>query len=258
MEKVISTIEARMTSTRLPGKVLKKIMGRPALELLIERLRAVKEIEEIVVATTVNKTDDVIADLCRRINVKCFRGSEQDVLGRVLAAAKSVDGDILIEITGDCPLIDPDVIRACLKVFREGKYDYVSTGCRKRTFPDGLDVQVFPVKVLEEVSQLTQDPSDREHVSYYIYSHPERYRLKNYEATGELYWPELAITLDTPQDLILITKIFEALYPQNPLFSAQDIVRFLRANPQLAAINVDEARRYNYLNAIPRSKSGKK
>jgi len=255
--KIISTIEARMTSSRLPGKVLKEILGKPALELLIERLKAVKEIEEIVVATTVNKTDDIIEALCRRLKVRCFRGSENDVLSRVLQAAQSVKADIIVEITGDCPLADPDLIRTCLKTFLEGDYDYLSNGSLKRTFPDGLDVQVFPVKVLQEVSTLTHDPSDREHVSHYIYTHPERYKLKNYEADKELHWPELAITLDTPEDLILITRIFEALYPKDRLFSAYDIVRFLRANPELTSVNKDEERLKNYLKITPRSKSVK-
>ena len=222
--KIVSIIEARMTSSRLPGKVLKEIMGRPALELLIERLKAVKEIDEIIVATTINKTDDVIEAFCRRLKVVCFRGSENDVLGRVLEAGRFVKADLIVEITGDCPLADPEIIREGIKIFLEGQYDYVSNGLLGRTFPDGLDVQVFPLKILQEISTLTNEAIDREHVTHYIYNHPERYKLKNYEADQELCWPELAITLDTPEDLILITKIFESLYPKNPLFSAYDIV----------------------------------
>ena len=255
--KIISTIEARMTSSRLPGKVVKEIMGRPALELLIERLRSVKEIQEIVVATTINKTDDVIEELCRRLKVKCFRGSENDVLGRVCGAVQSVSGDIIIEITGDCPLVDPDIIRTCLKLYLEGQCDYLSNGSLKRTFPDGLDVQVFSAKALEEINRLSSDPVDREHVTHYFYTHPEQFRLKNYEANDELCWPELAITLDTPEDLRLITAIFEALYPSNRLFSAYDIVRYLKANPDLVTMNMDEERLKNYLSVTPRSKGAK-
>jgi spore coat polysaccharide biosynthesis protein SpsF len=251
--KIVSTIEARMTSTRLPGKVMKPILGKPVLELLVERLKSVELINEIVIATTVNRDDDVIEELGRKIGVKVFRGSENDVLGRVLAAAQGINADLIVEITGDCPFIDPAVARECIKLFLSGDYDYVSNGCRLRTFPDGLAVQVFPVKVLEEVNSLTSDAIYREHPSYYIYTHPEKYKLKNYPAQGELCWPELAISLDTPQDYELIKIIFEELYPKNPLFSAFDIVRFLRSRPELLKINDDPQRRRKYIESIPRS-----
>lgn len=234
--KIVATIEARMTSTRLPGKVLKSILGRPVLELLIERLKKVKRLDEIVVATTINDTDQPINDLCDRLNVKYFRGSEEDVLKRVLDAAKSVSADLIVEITGDCPFVDPDIVNHCLDVFNEGEYDFVSNTI-SRTFPVGLDVRIFPVRVLEEVNSLTDNPIDHEHVSIYIYEHPERYRIRNIEAKGELFWPELGITLDTMEDYELITKIFEELYPEKPYFSALDIVRLLREKPELTEIN---------------------
>jgi len=250
--KIVATIEARMASTRFPGKVLKPVFGKPLLGLLIERLKRVELIDEIVVATTVNDKDDAIESFCKNINVKCFRGSEEDVLKRVLDAAKSVNADLIVEITGDCPLIDPDIARECIKLFLQGNYDYVSNGCLEKTLPDGLAVQVFPVKVLEEVNSLTKNPVDHEHVSLYIYKHPEKYRLKNYRAEGELYWPELAITLDTQGDYELIKKIYEELYPENNKFTAYDIVRLLRANTDLIALNNDPARRDRYLKSIPR------
>lgn len=234
--KIVATIEARMTSTRLPGKVLKPIIGKPVLELLIERLQCAKNINEIVVATTVNNTDDAIINLCNQLNVKYFRGSEEDVLERVLDAAKSVSADLIVEITGDCPLIDPTIVDECIQTFLEGDYDYVSNTI-ERSYPDGLDVQVFPVSVLEEVNNLTDNPIDHEHVSLYIYEHPERYRLKNLKANGEMFWPELGITLDTQEDYELLCLIFEELYPINPNFSALDIVKLLRDRPELIDIN---------------------
>lgn len=250
--KIISTIEARMKSSRLPGKVMKDILGKPVLELLVERLRRAELIKEIVIATTIDPADDVIDKLSKKMRVGCFRGSENDVLGRVLGAAKQYDADIIVEITGDCPFTDPGVTTECIKMFLAGGYDYVSTGCLETTFPNGLSVQVFPTKVLEEVSSLTQDPVDREHVSYYIYTHPERYKLGNYRAPEELFWPELAITLDTPGDFELIKRIFTELYPKNPEFSAYDVVRFLRNRPELARINIDTERRNNYMKRMPR------
>jgi len=234
--KIVSTIEARMTSTRLPGKILKPILGRPVLELLIERLQLVALIDEIVVATTTNSTDDPIVNLCNRLDIKYFRGSEEDVLIRVLNAAKSAAADIIVEITGDCPLIDPAIIEECLKSFLDGNFDYVSNTI-ERSYPDGLDVQVFPVSVLEEVNSLTKDSIDHEHVSLYIYKHPERYKLNNLKATGDLFWPELGITLDTQEDYELISIIFEELYPKDPHFSASDIVKLLHDKPELLEIN---------------------
>lgn len=234
--KIVATIEARMTSTRLPGKVLKPIIGRSILELLIERLQRAEHLDEIVVATTINDTDQPIIDLCEKLNVKYFRGSEEDVLKRVLDAAKSVSADLIVEITGDCPFVDPDIVDECIQVFLNGKYDYVSNTI-KRSFPIGFDVQVFPVSILEEVNALTSDPVDHEHVSIYIYEHPERYRLKNIEVDEDMFWPDLGVTLDTQEDYELIRSIFEELYPQNSAFSALDVIKLLRDRPELVSIN---------------------
>lgn len=234
--KVVATIEARMTSSRLPGKVLMPLYGEPALGRLIERLKGCPLLDDIVVATTVNKTDEPIIDYCRQNRIRYFRGSEDDVLGRVLGAAKDAQADLIVEITGDCPLIDPEHVTRIIEIHTEESIDYAAN-CIKVTFPIGFDVQSFHYKVLEEVDKLTDDPSDREHVSLYIYNHPERYRLWNWQAEGEMYWPECAVTLDTIEDYKLIDNIFCALYHDNPKFSSIDIVRYLRANPGLAKIN---------------------
>lgn len=241
-QKIIATIEARMTSSRLPGKVLLPLAGKPALERLVERIRRSRYVDDIVVATTINNDDQPIIDLCKKIGCSYFRGSEEDVLSRVLEAAISVNGDIIVEITGDCPLIDHRHIDKVIELFYSGEYDYASNTI-ERTFPDGFDVQVFPVHVLEEVDRLTQDPIDRVHVSYYIYSHPERYKLVNWKAEGDMYWPGLGITLDEEDDYTLIKKIFEKLLPVNEDFSAEDIVNLLRKQPELVEINSDVRRK---------------
>lgn len=252
--KIIAIIEARMTSTRLPGKVMRKICGKSVLELLVERLKRSKLIQEIVIATTLNKSEDIIVHLCRRLKIRCYRGSENDVLKRVLEAALTNKADIIVEITGDCPLVEPTVVDECIRKFLTGKYNYVSTGCLETTFPNGLSVQVFPTKVLAEVNALTNNPIDHEHVSLYIYKHPERYRLGNVKARGDLYWPELAITLDTPADFKLIKIIFEKLYPDNNEFTAYDVIHFLKKNLKLTKFNEDKKRLYNYENMLPRKK----
>ncbi len=225
-----------MTSRRLPGKVLKPILGRPVLDLLVERLKRSRYIDEIVIATTVNETDDPIVELAKRIGVSSFRGSEEDVLSRVLGAAQSAKADLIVEVTGDCPLIDPQIVDQCIELFQSGSFDYVSN-VLERTFPAGLAVQVFPFKILQEVSNTTSDVEDREHVSLYIYTHPEVYRLKNLRAPADLHGPEMILTLDTPEDYQVLEKIFSELYPKNPEFTTLDVIQYLRKNPELLKLN---------------------
>jgi spore coat polysaccharide biosynthesis protein SpsF len=234
--KVVAIIEARMRSARLPGKVLRPAAGKPMLELLIERLRRGRRIDQIVVATTENPMDDVIEELTRRLDAGCFRGSEEDVLDRVLRAGQSVAADIIVEVTGDCPLADPEVIDRLVGVYLGKKYDYVAN-VLKRTYPDGLDVQVFATALLAEVASLTQDPADREHVSLYIYEHPERYKLHNVESGLPEKYRAPRLTLDTAEDYELIAAIYEELYPKNPAFSLDDVLRLFDRRPELLALN---------------------
>jgi len=234
--KTVATIEARMSSTRLPGKVSRTILGKPMLELLIERLKRAQSLDEIVVATTKNPADNVIEELAHRIGVNCFRGSEEDVLERVLRAAMAAKADLIVEITGDCPLIDPAIVDKLVGIYNEGRFDYVSNSL-KRTFPRGLDTQVFSTKLLETVSALTQDPGDREHVSLYIYEHPDTFSLHNVESgLPEVYW-DLRLTVDTLEDFQLVHEIYEHLYPNNPFFGLQDVLDLLCHMPELVEIN---------------------
>jgi spore coat polysaccharide biosynthesis protein SpsF len=236
-KKIIATIEARMTSSRLPGKVLLPLAGKPALERMIERIKRSKFIDEIVVATTTNSTDDCIADLCKKNKIGCFRGSEEDVLGRVLGAAKTYNADIIVELTGDCPVIDHRLIDQCIELFFNHQVDYASN-IIESTFANGFDVQVFSTSVLAEVDKLTNDPIDRTHVSYYIYKHPERYKLYNWQAKGDYYWPEMRVTLDEQDDYKLLAEIYDRLYPQNKDFSALDIIKLLHQDKNLFNLNV--------------------
>lgn len=235
-EKIIATIEARMASSRLPGKVLLPLAGKPALERLIERLKRSKYLDGIVVATTDKPSDDVIEALAKQLGVGCFRGSEDDVLGRVLGAAQSVQADVICEITGDCPLLDWRVVDRGVEEFFAAPLDYAAN-CLTPSYPLGLETQVFPTKILAEVDQLTQDPIDRTHVSYYIYAHPEQFRVKNWLANPEAHAPEMRLTLDEPDDLTLIDRVFSELLPSKPDFSAEDVVALLKRKPELLAIN---------------------
>src|SRR3954470_10802095 len=158
--RVVATIEARMTSSRLPGKVLLPVLGRPLLELMVERLRRARTIDEIVIATTEDATSDPLQELAERLGIGCFRGSEDDVLARVLGAAQAYDAELIVELTGDCPLIDPALVDHLIERHREGGADYTANVLDK-TYPLGFAVQVFPTRVLAEVAELTDDPADR-------------------------------------------------------------------------------------------------
>lgn len=225
-----------MRSTRLPGKIMRPILGRPMLELMIERLKHARRLDHIVVATTINRDDDVVEELARRLDIGCFRGSEDDVLDRVLQAARAAYASVIVEITADCPLIDPSVVDKVVDVYLTHQFDFVANRLRP-TFPDGLGVRVFSTALLEKVASLTQDPVDRENVSLYIWEHPEKFSLHNVESDlQEKYW-DLRLTVDTLEDFVLITKIYDELYPKNPAFGLHEILELMDRKSHLAEIN---------------------
>ncbi len=234
--RTVATIEARMSSTRLPGKVLMDIMGRPMLFYMIERLRLCKSLDDIIIATTVNPADDVIVEFAENNGVKYYRGSEDDVLLRVLEAARANDVDVIVETTGDCPLIDPTVVDELVALYHGNDYDYVSNTV-KRTFPRGLDTQVFSTDKLAEIEGITNNPADRENVSLYFYEVPGRYRLGSLESQlHEKYW-DARLTVDTINDFKLIEEIFKRLYPENHGFLLKDIIALVENYPEFLEIN---------------------
>ena len=160
--KIVATIEARMTSSRLPGKVLLPAAGRPMLAHLTRRLKTVPSIDEIVLATTTNATDDVLAEFAVQDGIRVFRGSEDDVMGRVVGAAESADADVVVEITGDCPLIDPDLVEQTIRVFKRNEKAVYCANSFISSYPDGMDTQVFTVEALRTSAVMTDDPLDRE------------------------------------------------------------------------------------------------
>ncbi|HBS47698.1 TPA: hypothetical protein DEO28_05040 [Candidatus Dependentiae bacterium] len=238
-KKVVASIEARMTSSRLPGKVLMEaIDGKPMLQFMVERVKRAKLVDEIVVATTINKADDCVVNLCEKMGIKYFRGSENDVLQRVLEAHTFFNSNLIVELTGDCPLIDPNIIDKVIQVYLNNSFDYVSNS-HLRSYPDGLDVQIFSKNILKEISEKKLTEEDREHVSLYIYRSGE-YNLGYVKAEGELFWPELRITLDDKGDYEIIKNIITYFYPKKGFdFSALDIVRYLRNNEYLLDLNKD-------------------
>lgn len=213
-----------------------KACAKPMLEHIAMRLAQVKKIDQIVFATTTNAQDDCIEKLAADLGVGCFRGSEDDVLRRVLLAAKAHDADIIVEITGDCPLIDPEITAQTIDLYLSNPCHYVANDLTL-SFPLGMDVQVFSTDLLEIADKEGVTPPDREHVSWYFIRNPERFRLLNLPAPPSLYWPELRLTLDEADDYRLILAVFEALYPASPVFGLNEIVAYLKKNENLLELN---------------------
>lgn len=235
MKTVIIT-QARMTSTRLPGKILKVVQGKTLLEHQIERLQRVPCANQILVATTANKTDNPVIELCERLQVPYYRGSEEDVLSRYYEAALQVQADIIVRVTSDCPVIDPEVVNHVIRYYLKYTpfYDYVSNVV-ERTYPRGMDTEVFSSKVLQEAYREATLPSDREHVTPFIFRQRSRYKQGNYtfyQNQSHHRW-----TVDVKEDLDLITNILNVLYPQKPTFDLRDILDLLEQHPEWTKIN---------------------
>lgn len=235
--RVAAIIESRMTSKRLPGKNLKPILGRPMVCRLIERLKLAKTLDAICLATSTDWSDQPLEEIAGREGIACFRGSLDDVLDRTLSAAKSVGADMIVEITGDCPLADPLILDAAVERHRRGDVDYLINVLDRLSFPIGFDVQVYPTALLDEVSRLTQDPYDRNNVTPYFYRNPDRYRILNLFAPPSLDRPQYRLCVDHPEDFEVVSAIYQALHSTDPGFSAFDIIRFLDQNPDLARRN---------------------
>lgn len=225
-----------MGSTRLPGKIMKEILGQPLLFYQLERLQRVTTADDILVATTVDGRDDIIVDFCVKQRVKYYRGSEEDVLARYYEAARESGADVIVRVTSDCPLIDAAVVDRVIRSYKENidKVDYVANTL-VRSYPRGQDCEVFPFAVLADIRERTFAPGDREHVTAYIYNHPGRYRLLN--VAGEENLSHHRWTVDTPEDFELIRRMIEALYPVKRDFSMGDCLELLKHNPEWLKLN---------------------
>ena len=238
VEPVWAIVASRMGSSRLRGKTMAELAGLPSLGHILERLRRVPALDGVLVATTEGPEDNPIRDLASGAGIPCYSGSATDVLGRTLGAARKAGARTIVQVTGDCPLIDPEIVGRVIGAYGTRRPDYAANVIGEhRTFPAGLSVEVFATELLAEVDGVTSDPRDREHVSIYIYEHPERYRLIEVEAEGDERRPDLWLTLDTAADLEGIRAIFDALYPVNPEFGYRDILRLLEQNPRIAELN---------------------
>lgn len=204
------------------------------LSYQLERLRRVTLADEIVLATTTNPKDDRLVTFAEHEKLPYFRGSEENVLERFLQAAREYKADVVVRITADCPLSDPEIIDKVIRTFLEGEYDYV-TNSPHCNFPRGTDVEVFSMETFERVGKEARLPEEQEHVTSYYYRHPERFKLQR--VFHDVNLSHLRLTVDTPEDFELIRRVFAHLYPKNPQFTFDDVVEAFLDNPDWVAIN---------------------
>ena len=229
-DRIVATIEARMSSSRLPGKVLLPAGGKPLLGHLVDRIKQVRLIDEVILATTTNPKDDRLEDFAREQSIACYRGSEDDVLDRVLSAVQTHKGDLVVKFTGDCPIVDPSIIEQVIQMYLHNACDYVSNGYVP-SFPIGMGVQIFSLATLLRSASMTDNPEDREHVTLHMYRHPEIFRHVNLVAPPDLRWPQLRLTVDQQADYDLVKRLIEHFCEEDSLFGCKEIIDLLTNNP---------------------------
>jgi spore coat polysaccharide biosynthesis protein SpsF len=233
---VLCILQARVSSTRLPGKVLKPILGEPMLARQIERIGRAERVDALTVATSDEASDDGVAALCERLGVACYRGSLHDVLDRFYEAAQTTRPSHVMRLTGDCPLTDPAILDALVELHLAGGFDY-SSNVEERTYPDGLDAEIFRHDLLVRAWREATSPYDREHVTPFMRrAVPGNRRgiLKDRIDRSSLRW-----TVDFPEDFAFVSRVFEELYSSDPRFGAEDVHRLLVAHPEIAAVNAN-------------------
>jgi len=231
--KVVTIIQARMGSTRLPGKVLMDLGGETVLARVVGRLRRARLVDETMVATTDSDIDDSVVRECQRLNVSFFRGSETDVLDRYYQAARTCAANAIVRITSDCPVIDPQLVDATIRIFHQHKADYASN-IFPRAYPRGLDIELFTVAALQRAWHNAREPREREHVTPYFYEHPELFRLVSH--AGQIDYSQYRWTLDTAEDLELL-RIFYARFANKDNFSWGEVVQLMEREPELTELN---------------------
>jgi spore coat polysaccharide biosynthesis protein SpsF len=231
--RVVAIIQARMGSTRLPGKVLKDLAGATVLERVVSRVRRCRLVSDVVVATSAEPADDVILNECQRLGTEAFRGSEQDVLDRYYRAAQQAGAEVVVRITSDCPLIDPEVSDETIQKFLVERPDYASNAL-ERTYPRGLDTEVMTFAALECAWTEARQAYQREHVTPFLYQHPERFKLLSVK--GDHDYSQYRWTLDTPEDLEFLRAVYARSIDHQDL-SWRDVLNIVQREPELAEMN---------------------
>lgn len=246
--KIVATVQVRMGSSRLPGKVLAPVLGKPLLGHLLDRLAQCRRLDEVVVATSVKPENDAIEEYCRQRGTACYRGSEDDVLGRMLEALQSRDATVGVEVFGDCPLIDPALVDDMVGRFlAEPELDWIGNDLAT-SYPPGMEAEVFKVAAFADSARRTDDPVIREHGTLFIRQHPGIYRIRNVEAEGALRRPELELEVDTAEDFEVATAVLEH-FAGRPTFTLAELIAFMDANPALKDKNAAVHRRWKEFRA---------
>ncbi|MBT4889925.1 MAG: glycosyltransferase family protein [Rhodospirillales bacterium] len=241
--RVVAVVPVRMGSSRLPGKVMMNVNGVPLLGYIMDRLALSSKIDEVVVATSVAAKNDVIQSYCADRNTPCYRGSEDDVLDRLVQALKQNNAAIGVLVFGDCPLIDPEIVDFLVEQYLVNPgHDFVSNDL-KTTYPPGMEVEVFSINALEDAATTCDDPTIREHGTLFIRQNPERYSLLNIEAPEELSRPELELEVDAAEDLFVVEGILEHFKGRTD-FHLSEIIHFMDTNSELAKSNQSIPRRW--------------
>ena len=246
-------IQARTGSTRFPKKVLAKIGKKPMIWYIIERMKQVIGIDQIILVTTKNPQDKILLEIAKECEIFGFRGKTNDVLDRFYQCAIKFDADPIIRITGDCPLIDPIVVKNMLNYYKKKKFDYM-TNVFPPTFPDGLDVEIFSFKTLARINHKAELKSDREHVTSYVKNHPDEFRIFNYENKQDL--SHLRWTVDEKKDLDLIRLIYENMQHKF-VFYMKDVINIVKKNRNISLVNYGINRNEGYLISLKKDKSRK-
>lgn len=232
----VAIIQARVGSARLPGKVLKEINGKPMIEQVINRVKLAKKVDKVVLAIPNIPKDDILFKLAKRLNTVCIKGSEQNVLSRYLKAAKETKADVIIRITGDCPLIDAQTIDEMLDEFEREKCDYLLNDAKYKGHPRGFDVDIFFTQCLKKTAELSNKDYHKEHITTFMLEYPEMFKIKYFKTSKNLYRPNYRLCVDEILDLILVRKIFKYFAPRED-FTIREIIEYLDRNPKIAAIN---------------------
>ena len=252
MVNKVAIIQARISSTRLPGKVLKSLAGKTVLEHIVDRVSCAELVDQVIVATTDNLADKDITSLCDKKGIDYFCGSELNVLERYYKAAEAYSAEVVIRVTSDDPLKDPQVVDKAIDIFLQNNYDYVSNTI-KPTYPDGLDVEVFSFDALTRAYSKARLKSEKEHVTPFVWKNPDQFKLHTFENDIDL--SHMRWTLDTEEDYEFIRIIYDNLYKPGEVFLMNDVLSFLDKNPELLTINQHYQRNERYLQDIAKEKS---
>ena len=251
MKNILIICQARYASTRLPGKVLLTIRDKPLLWYVLKRLELVKTPNQVIIATSTSSSNKPLLDYLKEYKINYYAGDENDVLDRFYQTAKRYNGEIIVRITSDCPLIDPTLVDQGLEIFLNSNVDYLSN-VHPPTFPDGYDIEIFTFKTLETSWKNAELNSEREHVTPYIYNNPKIFSIENFQNDKDL--SNIRLTVDTKKDFSLISKIIENFYDRWTKFDLKDVITFINQNPHLLKINAQYERNEGYFKSLKEDK----